>query len=166
MLKKLEDFVVIWAHESAKTHLILGALTDASLRQKVTPEGRTLACLGWHLPTTIQSMLNLAGIPTQGPGYDTPAPARAQEIAGAYAAAAASVTPALLGAWHDADLAREFPMYGNTWFGHDVLERFLFHEIHHRGQMTVVMRQAGLRVPGIYGPAREEWAGMGLPAMP
>ena len=28
--------------------------------------------------------------------------------------------------------------------------------------MTVLMRQAGLRVPGIYGPAREDWSGMGM----
>jgi uncharacterized damage-inducible protein DinB len=24
--------------------------------------------------------------------------------------------------------------------------------------MTVLMRQAGLRVPGMYGPAQEDWA--------
>jgi hypothetical protein len=30
--------------------------------------------------------------------------------------------------------------------------------------MTVLMRQAGLKVPGVYGPAREEWAGMGMQA--
>ena len=40
------------------------------------------------------------------------------------------------------------------------------HQTHHRGQMTVLMRQAGLRVPGIYGPAKEEWAAFGAPAMP
>jgi len=61
VLKHLGNFVVIRAQESAKTHLILGALTDASLPHKVA---------------------------------------------------------------------------------------------------------SGVRVPGIYGPAREEWAGMGLPAMP
>jgi uncharacterized damage-inducible protein DinB len=38
------------------------------------------------------------------------------------------------------------------------------HEVHHRGQMTVLMRQAGLEVPGVYGPAREEWAACGMPA--
>ncbi len=32
-----------------------------------------------------------------------------------------------------------------------------------RGQMTVLMRQAVLAVPGIYGPAEEEWAAMRLP---
>jgi hypothetical protein len=29
--------------------------------------------------------------------------------------------------------------------------------------MTVLMRQAGLVVPGVYGPAREEWAVYGMP---
>jgi uncharacterized damage-inducible protein DinB len=29
--------------------------------------------------------------------------------------------------------------------------------------MTVLMRQAGLRVPGIYGPAKEDWASMNMP---
>jgi uncharacterized damage-inducible protein DinB len=33
----------------------------------------------------------------------------------------------------------------------------IVHEIHHRGQMTVLMRQAGLSFTGIYGPTREEW---------
>jgi hypothetical protein len=28
------------------------------------------------------------------------------------------------------------------------------------------MRQAGLTVPGIYGPVREEWATMGMEAPP
>jgi hypothetical protein len=27
----------------------------------------------------------------------------------------------------------------------------------------VLMRQAGLSVPGVYGPAREDWAALGLP---
>ena len=31
---------------------------------------------------------------------------------------------------------------------------------------AVLMRQAGLKVPGVYGPAREEWAAMGMPAEP
>jgi uncharacterized damage-inducible protein DinB len=38
----------------------------------------------------------------------------------------------------------------------------LQHQNHHRGQMTVLMRQAGLTVPGIYGPSKEEWANFGM----
>jgi uncharacterized damage-inducible protein DinB len=41
------------------------------------------------------------------------------------------------------------------------------HQTHHRAQMTVLMRQAGLQVPGIYGPVKEGWAayGMNVPAV-
>jgi len=47
-----------------------------------------------------------------------------------------------------------------------VLVSLITHQAHHRGQMTVLMRQAGLKVPGVYGPAREEWAAMGMPPQP
>ena len=43
------------------------------------------------------------------------------------------------------------------------LQILLFHQTHHRGQMTVLMRQAGLPVPGMYGPAKEDWAKYGMP---
>jgi uncharacterized damage-inducible protein DinB len=42
------------------------------------------------------------------------------------------------------------------------LQILIRHEIHHRAQMTVLMRQAGLKVPGIYGPSRDEWQAMGM----
>lgn len=34
------------------------------------------------------------------------------------------------------------------------------HEIHHRGQLTILMRQAGITVSGLYGPSKEEAAAM------
>ncbi|MHB8840055.1 MAG: DinB family protein, partial [Gemmatimonadaceae bacterium] len=37
-----------------------------------------------------------------------------------------------------------------------VLTVLMNHQWHHRGQMTVLMRQAGLSVPGVCGPSREE----------
>ena len=48
----------------------------------------------------------------------------------------------------------------------EIIQDTFSHWSHHRGQMTVLMRQAGLRVPGVYGPAKEDWAAMGAPAMP
>jgi len=44
------------------------------------------------------------------------------------------------------------------------LDLLIKHIIHHRGQMTVLMRQAGLNVPGVYGPSRDEWSQMGMEA--
>ena len=57
-------------------------------------------------------------------------------------------------------------MYGESWSRGAVLMSLIVHQAHHRGQMTVLMRQAGLRVPGVYGPAKEDWAAMNLPAQP
>jgi uncharacterized damage-inducible protein DinB len=68
--------------------------------------------------------------------------------------------------WDDARLEVEDDMHGQRWARGFTLTALLEHQIHHRGQMTVLMRQAGLRVPGIYGPAREDWASMGIPAEP
>lgn len=56
-------------------------------------------------------------------------------------------------------MAEDIPMYGETWKNGNVLRAVINHEAHHRVQMTVLMRP----VPGIYDPAEEEWAAMGMP---
>jgi uncharacterized damage-inducible protein DinB len=53
-------------------------------------------------------------------------------------------------------------MYGQQWKRGYTLAVLVRHQAHHRGQMTVLMRQAHLRVPGVYGPAREEWSEFGM----
>ena len=67
--------------------------------------------------------------------------------------------------WTDENLTDGILMYGETWTKGFALTCFLMHGAHHRGQMTVLMRQAGLKVHGVYGPAKEEWAEQGMPAM-
>lgn len=166
LVRTIDDFVEAWNRESETTHKVLSALSDASLAQKVSPEGRTLGFLAWHLATTIPEMLGHAGVPASGPAQDAPVPKHAREIADAYRKAAASVPAAVRKTWSDAQLTTMIPMYGESWPCAGVLGGLLFHEVHHRGQMTVLMRQAGLRVPGVYGPAREDWASMGMQTQP
>ena len=61
--------------------------------------------------------------------------------------------------WTDETLKEEKDMYGQMWPIGTTLELLVAHQTHHRGQMTVLMRQAGLTIPGIYGPAkRRKWA--------
>jgi uncharacterized damage-inducible protein DinB len=145
---------------------VLDALSDASLSQKVTPKGRSLGFLAWHLVQTLAEMPGQAGLPVTGPVEDAPQPKTAREIADAYKRGAAQVVPALKKTWKDAQLAEKIPMYGQQWSRGQVLDCLLMHQAHHRGQMTVLMRQAGVKVPGIYGPAQEEWAAMGMEPRP
>ncbi|HEX7553481.1 MAG TPA: DinB family protein, partial [Geothrix sp.] len=69
-----------------------------------------------------------------------------------------------MGSWSNTELGRNFALYGETWTGAFALYVLVSHQAHHRGQMTVLMRQAGLRVPSLYGPTKEGWAEFGLEA--
>jgi uncharacterized damage-inducible protein DinB len=164
--RAIDDFAKDWTHESESTLKVLDALTDASLAQKMDPEGRTLGFLAWHVTQTIPEMLGHAGVSAKGPSQEAAVPSKARAIRDAYAAAAPTVVPAVRAAWNDAQLFDKVPMYGQSWEKRVVLSAFLHHQTHHRGQMTVLMRQAGLRVPGIIGPAREDWAVYGMPTAP
>lgn len=165
MFRTINDFQTSWAYESASTLKLFNQLTDTSLDQRVTPDGRSLGDLAWHITTTLNEMCGRAGIEVDCPEYATPAPATVAEIASVYERAAASLAETVRDTMNDDRLADSVEMYGETWTYGYTLGALIGHQCHHRAQMTVLMRQAGLRVPGIYGPAREEWAEMGLPAM-
>ncbi len=166
MYRRIDDFLADWKYESQATGNVLNHLTNASLTQEVIPGGRTLGRLAWHLVLTLGEMGGKAGLGVQAPHEDAAQPTEPAEIRRLYDRAAASLADQILARWSDAALADRIDMYGESWARGTVLSSLILHQAHHRGQMTVLMRQAGLRVPGVYGPAREEWAAMGLPAQP
>ena len=163
MFRTIAEFTNAWQGESGSTLKLMQALTDESLGQQVSPEGRSLGRLAWHIVQTLGEMGGHAGLTIDGANEKTPQPAGAAAIAVAYQAGAAALEKAVTTTWKDADLPVEIDMYGEKWTRAMTLRALIQHEVHHRGQMTVLMRQAGLKVPGIYGPAREEWAVYGMP---
>jgi uncharacterized damage-inducible protein DinB len=168
MFRSLEDFASAWTQETESTLKVLRNLTDASLAQPVVAGGRTLGFLAWHITCSLAEMGTHATLAIEGPTEKThPAvPAHATEIAAQYERTAAALIAAVRAAWTDAQLGDKIPMYGEQWPKGLVLMILLNHQWHHRGQMTVLMRQAGLPVPGVCGPSREEWAAMGMAPMP
>jgi uncharacterized damage-inducible protein DinB len=162
MFTSLEAFLAAWSHESATTQKLMDALTDASLAQPVHEGGRTLGRLAWHIAQTIPEMMSKTGLHVTGLGEHDPVPTRASAIAAAYHDAAASLDEQLRAHWTDATLFEQDNLYGESWTRGFTLSVLVNHQTHHRGQMTVLMRQAGLTVPGVYGPAKEEWALMGM----
>ncbi|MGE0453386.1 MAG: DinB family protein [Vicinamibacteria bacterium] len=164
MFRRLADFEKSWEYESGATLKLLRALTDASLATAVGPQHRTLGRLAWHVTQTIGEMMRRTGLEVQGPAEHAPVPAHAAEIAAAYEKAAASLDEEIRLDWSDKSLESEDDMYGQRWKRGGTLMALIAHQAHHRGQMTVLMRQAGLPVAGVYGPSREEWAGMGMEA--
>ncbi|HEY4554474.1 MAG TPA: DinB family protein [Bacillaceae bacterium] len=161
MFVTIEGFLANWRHESAGTLKILEALTDESLKQEVTPEDRTLGRIAWHIVTTLDEMMGQTGLEFSATPHDSPVPSSVREIVEAYRVSSDALAEAVREQWSDETLGETREMYGQKWTVGAVLEILVAHQIHHRGQMTVLMRQAGLKVPGVYGPSREEWAAFG-----
>ncbi len=164
MYRKLYDFVADFKEESEATARLLAALSDASLHQRVNDQGRSLGQIAWHITLTFGEMLSHARLPVATPGEEAPPPDTVPGLLAAYRRQAQAALDAVAAAWNDGLLVDEIPMYGQSWARGRVLAVLLRHQAHHRGQITVLARQAGLVVPGVCGPAREEWAAWGMPA--
>ncbi len=163
MYHTLDEFLQDWKYEADSTLRMFDALTDASLSQRVSPEGRDVRTLAWHIVTSLPEMMQRVGLQLEGPGEHDDAPGSATGIAEGYRTLSSVLADTMRSDWTDATLTIEHDMYGETWSNARTLGVLVVHQIHHRAQLTVLMRQAGLRVPGIYGPAREEWEAMGMP---
>ncbi|MET3696345.1 uncharacterized damage-inducible protein DinB [Bacillus oleivorans] len=164
MYQTIQGFLRSWKHEARSTHRILESLTDESLKQEVTPNDRTLGRIAWHITITIHEMMSRTGLKFEAPDDHAPVPATAKEIADTYKKVNEAFIEAIQTQWTDPSLKEMSDMYGDQQPNGIFLMVLINHQIHHRGQMTVLMRQAGLQVPGVYGPAREDWSKMGMEA--
>lgn len=162
LIKSVNDFLEMWKIEGASTVKVLNNLTDESLKQKVSPEGRTLGFIAWHITQTIGEMMSKTGINFPGFDENAPAPSSAAAIKAEYEKLSAMMVEQVEKNWKDEMLNDEINMYGQMWKRADVLVGLVLHQSHHRGQITVLMRQAGLRVPGVCGPSKEEWIELGM----
>ncbi len=163
MFTTIKDFSEYWKNNSDGTRRIPNALTDKSLGQSVGEGHRNIGRIAWHIVTSIPEMSERTGLKLEGPKADAPLPKSAKEIKEGYDAAAKSLLEQIEKNWADETLQTEDDMYGMTWKRGLTLRILGDHEIHHRGQMTVLMRQAGLKVSGTVGPSKEEWSKYGAP---
>ncbi len=165
MYRHIDDFLTLWRDEAAKTLAYLEAIPDAAAGTALAEGHRDLRRLAWHLCETLVELPAHMGLQVEGfPGepMQTPPPHAMKTIRETYALLSEQLIDQVR-TRNDMALAATYPFYGETWTGALALSVLVGHQTHHRGQMSVLMRQAGLKVPGAYGPAREDWAAMGLP---
>ncbi|MEW6411451.1 MAG: DinB family protein [Candidatus Zixiibacteriota bacterium] len=163
MFTTIEEFEKRWQYESSTTQAVMDALTDESLGQAVADDHRTLGRMAWHIACAIPEITGHTGIDFGGVDPRAPMPRKAREIADGYRKFSQTLLQDVKKNWTDSTLAEEDEMYGEKWRRGFTLLIVTLHEVHHRGQMTVLMRQAGLVVPNIYGQAKEGWAALGIP---
>ena len=166
MFRKVEDFLAGYRQLSESTARMMAALTDGNLKQPVAEGHRTLGHVAWHIAATVPEMMNRVGVGIEGLDEETPPPAKAAEIREAYEKVSAELIEKIRAGWTDETLEQTDEMYGETWPRGLTLSILMSHQVHHLGQMSVLLRQAGAAVPGIFGPSKEEWSKYGMDTPP
>ncbi|MBY0123780.1 DinB family protein [Bacillus sp. S/N-304-OC-R1] len=164
MFQTLDGFLKLWNFEADATQKILNQLTDESLSQEVTPENWTLGRIAWHTVTAINVIATQTDLTFDSPNQDYPVPTSAKFISDSYQKARTALFQAVKNQWTDSSLGEIKDFFGQKMSNSELLFFMIQHQIHHRGQMTILMRQAGLTIPGLYGPSKEEWAMIGMAA--
>ncbi|OAB36018.1 DinB family protein [Paenibacillus glacialis] len=157
----IEDFVAEWIREAEITERVLKVLTDESLLQVIASDYRTLGEIAWHLVESVNYMTAM-GLSFESPTKSENTPLTAKSIVDEYSRISGGMLQAVKTQWTDARLTKTMDMGGEEWTNGASLRFVITHQAHHRGQMTVLMRQAGLRVPDVYGPTREDWIERGM----
>lgn len=166
MYRKLSDFLDDYRYLVEGTTKSFALLTDENLGKSVAGGHRTLGQIAWHIVTTIPEMMSRTGLGLSSVDFKSPPPDSAKAVTEAYRSASSELMETVRSKWNDGTLEEMDDMYGEQWPRGKSLAALVHHEIHHRGQVTVLLRQAGQKVPGLYGPSKEEWTQYGMQAPP
>jgi len=149
--------------EAATTRRVLERIPDDQLSWRPAARSRTLGELAQHIAANPGSVCMLASQNPATPDFNQvdPVPASTAELLATLDASMAQARQ-VLSAMSDGDLLETWRM---TAGGHEVMAMprmallrtvMLNHWYHHRGQLSVYLRQVGVPVPSIYGPSADE----------
>jgi uncharacterized damage-inducible protein DinB len=157
---ELERFLEVWEREAAKTASLLRSLPTDKYDFRPDPEGRSLGELAWHLSEGDAYMTH--GIERGAFAFDVrpegiERPRTVEELAPGYERVHRDAL-ARVRALKPEDLDRTITFFslGPLPIREILWNLVLFHNIHHRGQLTLLCRLAGGRPIGVYGPTRED----------
>ncbi|MBM7610121.1 putative damage-inducible protein DinB [Lysinibacillus composti] len=155
MYRKLEDFILEWEKNCAGTFSIIESITEEKKNVSIVEGHSSLEWLSWHLTTAPAYFCGLAGLNLELNLNPANTPATIDEIKEAYKAVSQKVVEVAKNNLSDEKLLTNVDMHGHATPIGAILRLFVDHQTHHRAQMQVLLRQAGLNVPGVMGPTKE-----------
>ena len=146
-----------FAMEHKTTTKVLQALPGDKLDFKPHERSWTARELAWHIAASQLGIAKVLAAASFEAYQQQPAPSTLDEILAGDAKCHAEACQIISGLTQE-DLARSIPLpnghampvSGFLWGG------MLFHQIHHRGQLSVYIRMMGGKVPSIYGPSGDD----------
>jgi uncharacterized damage-inducible protein DinB len=156
MLQELEQ-------ETQTTRRVLERVPDDQLAWRPHEKARTLGELALHVAMVPGGVAELVASPSpaQAPQFTDPSPTSASELIPALDQSIAKVKEvlggmddaALMATWRLMQGDRELLAVPRVAMLRSVM---LNHWYHHRGQLTVYLRELGVPIPSIYGPSADE----------
>lgn len=162
MYRKINDFITDWKSEVNSTVKIFSAVTEEIKSFKANDNVRTIERIAWHITQTLTEMPHKAGIVDQDFLDQKPIPEKFELIIECYKNYSQILEEQINKKWSDEMLTEKIEVYGQSWARKNILSVLIKHQIHHRAQITILMRLAKTKVPGIYGPSKEEWTQFGM----
>ncbi|HVJ27917.1 MAG TPA: DinB family protein [Vicinamibacterales bacterium] len=149
--------------EAQTTRRVLERVPDNQLAWRPHEKARTLGELALHVAMVPGGVAELVASPSpaQAPQFADPSPKSASELIPALDHSIAKVTEvlggmddaALMATWRLMQGDRELLAVPRVAMLRSVM---LNHWYHHRGQLTVYLRELGVPIPSIYGPSADE----------
>jgi uncharacterized damage-inducible protein DinB len=148
--------------EAATTRRVLERVPEERFAWTPHPKSRSLGHLAMHVAQNPGSVMSLAAQnPADLPSFSDPMPASTAELLEALDASVAEAKR-LLGGMSDAAITETWRVRRD---GVEIMAMpriaflrsvFLNHWYHHRGQLTVYLRELDVPIPSIYGPSADE----------
>lgn len=154
MYRTVEDFIADWKVNADGTLRTINTLSDESLQVSIVEGHNSLGWLAWHLVSSIGFFCSTVGLNVPKIDPKAPVPTSVQEIAAKYDELAKAVVEQA-STLSDEDIVAEVNSFAGPIARGKFLRTFIDHQTHHRGQMTVLIRQAGLVPPALLGPTKE-----------
>ena len=156
MLQELEQ-------EAQTTRRVLERVPDNQLAWRPHEKARTLGELAWHIATVPGAVAELVGTHStvQVPEFTDPGPKSASELIPALDESIAKAKKLLAGmddatlmaTWRMMQGEREVFALPRVALLRSIM---LNHWYHHRGQLSVYLRELDVPIPSIYGPSADE----------
>lgn len=152
----VNDFLEDWTVAGEGTLRILNSLSDDKLDQAIVEGHSTLGWLGWHIATSPVFFAGLVGLDVKSAINGKQEDIKVTDIVETYKRMVQIVKDEAEKNLTDEKLVEKIESYAGETTRGALLRVLIDHQTHHRGQMTVLLRQAGLPVPGVMGPTKEE----------
>ena len=158
MYRQVNDFIQEWTRNSAGTLSIFKGISEEKKHQSIVDGHSSLEWLSWHLTTAPAYFIGQVGLALETKLNPKDTPDTIQEIIEQYKNTIENVTKVVQENLSDEKLQQEVDSHGQAVAIGALLRMMVDHQTHHRAQMQVLLRQAGLPVPGVMGPTKEQWA--------